>query len=66
MNILSINSTKTMSYDADVSVQALAIVDKLISLTGALLQAAPTGRRSRLHHRYPFGIVPTQPSEVRK
>jgi len=58
MNTLSITSTKTMSYDVDASVQALAIVHKLVSVTGALLMAAPTGRPSRIHHRYPFGIVP--------
>jgi hypothetical protein len=58
MNVLSITSIKTMSYDADVSVRAFAIVDKLGSVTGALLQAAPAGRRSRIHHRHPFGIVP--------
>ena len=40
MNTLSITSTKTMSYDADASVQAFAIVEKLVSFTGAVLQAA--------------------------
>jgi len=54
MNTLSITSTRTMSYDVDASVKALAIVHKLVSVTGALLMAAPTGRPSR----YPFGIVP--------
>jgi hypothetical protein len=40
MNALSITSTKTMTYDAEASVQAFAIVEKLVSVTGALLQAA--------------------------
>ena len=40
MNTLSITSTKTMSYDVDASVQAFAIVEKLISFTGTVLQAA--------------------------
>ena len=40
MSTLSITSTKTMSYDADASVQAFAIVEKLVSVTGAVLQAA--------------------------
>ena len=40
MNILSITSTKTMSYDADASVQAFAIVEKLVSFTGTVLEAA--------------------------
>ena len=40
MNTLSITSTKTMSYDEPASVQAFAFVEKLVSVTGALLQAA--------------------------
>lgn len=40
MNTLSITSAKTMSYDADASVRAFAIVEKLVSVTGAVLQAA--------------------------
>jgi hypothetical protein len=40
MNPLSITSTKTMSYDAEASVQAFAIVEKLVNFTGAVLQAA--------------------------
>ena len=34
MNTLSITSNKTLSYDADASFQAFAIVEKLISFTG--------------------------------
>jgi hypothetical protein len=40
MNTLSITSTKTMSYDADASVRGFAIVEKLVSFAGAVLQAA--------------------------
>jgi hypothetical protein len=40
MNTLSITSAKTMSYDADASVQAFAIVEKLVSFTGVVLQTA--------------------------
>ena len=40
MNTLSITSTGTMTYDANASAQAFAIVEKLVSVTGALLQAA--------------------------
>jgi hypothetical protein len=40
MNTLSITSTKTMTYDAAASAQGFAIVEKLVSVTGALLQAA--------------------------
>jgi hypothetical protein len=40
MNILSITSTKTMSYDAGASVQAFAIVEKLVSFAGTVLEAA--------------------------
>ena len=40
MNTLSITSAKTMSYDADASAQAFAIVEKLVSFTGTVLQAA--------------------------
>lgn len=40
MNTLSITSAKTMSYDAVASVRAFAIVEKLVSVTGAVLQAA--------------------------
>jgi hypothetical protein len=40
MNTLSIISTKTMAYDAAASVQGFAIVERLVSVTGALLQAA--------------------------
>ena len=58
MNILSIISTRTMSYDADVSVRAFAIVDRLVSVSSALLRAAPKERRSQAHHPYPLGIVP--------
>ncbi len=40
MNTLSITSTKTMSYDADASVQAFAIVERLANFTGTVLRAA--------------------------
>lgn len=40
MNALSITSTKTMTYDATAAAQSFAIVEKLVSVTGALLQAA--------------------------
>ena len=40
MNTLSITSTKTMTYDAAASAQGFAIVEKLVSVTGAILQAA--------------------------
>ena len=40
MNTLSITSTKTMTYDAAAAAQSFAIVEKLVSVTGALLQAA--------------------------
>jgi hypothetical protein len=41
MNTLSITSTtKTMSYDADASAQAFAIVEKLVSFAGTVLRAA--------------------------
>lgn len=40
MNTLSITSTKTMTYDAAASAQGFAIVEKLVSVTGAVLQAA--------------------------
>jgi hypothetical protein len=40
MNTLSITSTKTMTYDAAAAAQGFAIVEKLVSVTGALLQAA--------------------------
>lgn len=40
MNTLSITSTKTMTYDAAASAQGFAIVEKLASVTGAVLQAA--------------------------
>jgi hypothetical protein len=42
MNTLSITSTKTMAYDAAASAQGFAIVEKLVSVTGAILQAART------------------------
>jgi hypothetical protein len=42
MNTLSITSTKTMTYDAAASAQGFAIVEKLVSVTGAILQAART------------------------
>jgi hypothetical protein len=40
MNALSITSTKTMTYDAAMAAQGFAIIEKLASVTGALLQAA--------------------------
>jgi hypothetical protein len=40
MNSLSITSIQTMSYDAAASVAGFAIVEKLVSFTGAVLQAA--------------------------
>lgn len=40
MNTLSITSTKTMTYDAAAAVQGFAIVEKLMSFTGTVLQAA--------------------------
>ncbi len=40
MNTLSITTIKTMSYDADAAVQSFAIVEKLVSVTGALLKSA--------------------------
>lgn len=40
MNTLSITTTKTMTYDAAESAQGFAIVEKLVSVTGAVLQAA--------------------------
>ena len=40
MNTLSITSTKTMTYNEEASVQCFAIVEKLVSFTGAVLQAA--------------------------
>lgn len=40
MNTLSIISTKTMTYDAEASVQAFEIVEKLVGFTGAVLRAA--------------------------
>ncbi|MEO7223690.1 MAG: hypothetical protein ABIY37_14575 [Devosia sp.] len=40
MNILSITSTETMTYDAEAAAKGFAIVEKLVSVTGALLQAA--------------------------
>jgi hypothetical protein len=40
MNTLSITSTKTMTYDPAASAHGFAIVEKLASLTGALLVAA--------------------------
>lgn len=40
MNILSITSTKTMSYDADASARAFAIIEKLINFTNTVLKAA--------------------------
>jgi hypothetical protein len=40
MNTLSITSTKTMTYDATTSAQSFAIIEKLASVTGTLLQAA--------------------------
>jgi hypothetical protein len=40
MNALSITSTKTMTYDAVASAHGFAIVEKLDSFTGAVLQAA--------------------------
>lgn len=40
MNTLSITSTRTMTYDAAASAQGFAIVEKLASVTGAVLQAA--------------------------
>jgi hypothetical protein len=47
MNALSITSSKTMSYDAAASVQAFAIVEKLVTFTGTVLQAArKTGKVS--------------------
>lgn len=39
MTTLSITSTTTMGYDAEASARSFAIVDKLASVTGALLQA---------------------------
>jgi hypothetical protein len=40
MNTLSITSTKTLTYDAASAVQGFAIVEKLVSVTGAILRAA--------------------------
>ena len=40
MNTLSITSTKTMTYDAVASAHGFAIVEKLVSVTGAILRAA--------------------------
>lgn len=40
MNTLSITSTSTMTYDAATAVQSFAIVEKLVSFTGTVLQAA--------------------------
>lgn len=40
MNTLSITSTKTMTYDDAASAQGFAIVERLVSVTGAILQAA--------------------------
>jgi hypothetical protein len=45
MNTLSITSTKTMTYDPAASAHSFAIVEKLTSLTGALLKAARKLRR---------------------
>ena len=45
MNTLSITSTKTMSYDAAASVQGFAIVEKLVSVTGARAQGRPQTAR---------------------
>lgn len=39
MSTLSITSTKTMTYDAAASVRAFAIVEKLASFTGTVLEA---------------------------
>jgi hypothetical protein len=39
MNTLSITSTKTMTYDATAAVQSFAIVEKLVSFTGTVLQS---------------------------
>ena len=40
MNTLSITSTRTMTYDATAAAHGFAIVEKLISFTGTVLQAA--------------------------
>ena len=40
MNNLSITTTKTMSYDAPAAGHGFAIVERLASVTGAVLQAA--------------------------
>jgi hypothetical protein len=40
MTTLSIITTRTMGYDAPVAVHGFAIVERLASVTGALLQAA--------------------------
>jgi hypothetical protein len=40
MNTLSITSTKTMTYDAAASAQGFAIVEKLVSFSGSVLEAA--------------------------
>lgn len=39
MNTLSITTTKTMSYDQTRALQGFAVVERLMSVTGALLQA---------------------------
>lgn len=40
MNTLSMTSTQTMTYDATASVEGFAIVEKLVSFTGAVIEAA--------------------------
>ena len=40
MNTLSITSTSTLTYDAAAAARSFAIVERLASVTGALLQAA--------------------------
>ena len=40
MNTLSITSTKTMTYDPVAAAHGFAIVERLATLTGALLKAA--------------------------
>ena len=39
MNTLSITSTKTMAYDATAALQSFAIVEKLVSFTGTVMQS---------------------------
>jgi hypothetical protein len=40
MNTLSITSSKTVSYDATRAAQSFAIIEKLVSVTGIVLQTA--------------------------